>query len=81
MPDYNSLLSFLGWCTVLNFALLIISTVMLTVMKDFVYRVHGSITGLDADTLQGIYVQFLGNYKMAVIVFFAVPWLALKIMA
>jgi hypothetical protein len=74
-----SLTSLFGWMTVINFALLIFSTLMLTVMRRWVIVIHNKVTGLSADSLKPAYLYFLAFYKILIIVFNLVPYLALKL--
>ena len=75
------LTEFLGWCVVLNVGLLVYATVMITVFRGFVERVHRRFFPLADDELDRAYFTFLGNYKLAVVVFNLVPYCALKLMA
>lgn len=67
-----------GWMTVINLCLLIFSTLMLTLCRRWVIRIHNKLTGLEADTLMPAYLYFLAFYKVLIIVFNLVPYLALK---
>ena len=76
----EQLVSFLGWCSVINIAVLLFSTIMLVLMKDFVIRTHSKMFDLDPQTLPAIYFRYLGNFKVLVIVFNLAPYIALRIM-
>lgn len=73
--------SFLGWCSVLNVALLAYSAVMLTLFNAMVKRLHQKLFGLSDESLDMIYFKFLGQYKLLILVFNLIPYCALKIMA
>lgn len=70
---------FLGWCTVINFGMMIVSFLLLQSVRDKVSRLHAKLTGLDQTSLQQAYFQFFANYKIAIIVFNLVPYLALRL--
>ena len=70
---------FLAWCTVINFALLILASIALWAMRDFAARVHGAMFGLPQMVLNEQYFQYLAQYKILIIVFNLVPYLALRI--
>jgi hypothetical protein len=72
---------FLGWATILNFAILILSTMGIVSIRGFISRVHGKLFGLESADLSRAYFLYLAHYKICVIVFSFVPYLALKIMA
>lgn len=81
MVDIPTVTTFLGWCAVMNIGILFFTAFWLVAFRDFTKRVHSSLLGVDQDILDAAYIQFMGNLKIAVLVFNVVPYLALKIMA
>ena len=81
MENMETLATFFGWMTIINFGLLLFSTIMLVTMKDFPSRLHGKLFKMEPEELKPIYFRFLANYKILIIVFNAVPYIALKIIA
>ena len=77
----DSLTSFLGWCSVINIAILVFSTLMMIVMRDFSVKIHSRLFHVDAEALPSLYLQYLVNYKIAVIILNIVPYIVLRIMA
>ncbi|MCX4193653.1 DUF6868 family protein [Methylophaga sp. OBS1] len=77
--EIASLIALFGWMTVINFALLIFSTLILTMFRTAVIRVHTRVTGLEENALKPVYLYFLGFYKVLIILFNLVPYLALKL--
>ncbi|WP_438970282.1 DUF6868 family protein [Methylophaga sp.] len=75
----DSLIALFGWMTVINVALLIFSTLMLTLFRSLVIRVHQKLTGLERASLKPAYFHYLAFYKILIIVFNLVPYLTLKI--
>ena len=47
----EQLTAFLGWCTLINIGLLLFSTLMIALIKDFAIRVHSKMFDLDPQTL------------------------------
>ncbi len=80
MNSIPILTSFLGWMLVLNVGLLLFSTIMLSLCKTWVTKVHAKLFNLNADALGIEYFRYLANYKVLVIVFNLAPWVALKLM-
>lgn len=76
--NIESLTVFLGWCTLVNFSLLVLATVILVLFKDLAAGIHSKLLGLDRDELQSEYFRYLANYKLMVVVFNLVPWLVLR---
>ncbi len=81
MIDFNDLTSFLGWCTLINMAFYIFSALFIIGFKDFTINLHSKIVGIEPTELPSLYFKFLGNYKIVIIAFNFVPYLALKLMA
>lgn len=80
MESASTLTAFLGWCTIINIGLLSFSTFILVVFNASVKKLHSRIIKIEPNELNGLYFNFLGNYKIAVIVLNLVPYCALKIM-
>ena len=72
--------NFLGWCTLLNIIVLVFSALMLVLMKDCVAKIHANMFGLEQGKLPMLYFQYLGNYKIIIIAFNLVPYIALRMM-
>ena len=81
MNSIEMLREFIGWCSVINIGMLFLSTIMLMLMRGWIIKIHAKMTGVSEAELPGIYLQFLGNYKMLIIVLNLVPYIALRIMA
>ena len=71
---------FFGWCSVINIVLLMFSAIFIIRIRKSAASIHGKMFGLDEDYLSKAYFQYLGQYKIAIIVFNIVPYLALKVM-
>ena len=81
MPSIEVLTTFFGWCSVINIGVLVFTTVVLMLMKDAISSIHAKLFGVNQENLPLIYFGYLGNYKVAILVFNLVPYLALKLMA
>ncbi|MGB0668688.1 MAG: DUF6868 family protein [Porticoccaceae bacterium] len=75
----EQLTAFFGWCTVINIGLLLFSTLMVSLVRDFAINTHSKIFNLDPETLPAMYFDYLGRLKLLMIVFNLVPYLALRI--
>ena len=80
MAEYSAITTFLGWCTVINIGLYAFSALMIVLFGRFTKRMHRLLFTLDEKTLDTLYFNFLGHYKLAIFLFNLVPYLALKIM-
>jgi len=77
----ETLTEFLGWVSVINIAVLLISGILVIVMRGLISKIHSKIFGLDQKDLGRAYFQYLAQYKIAMIVLSIAPYIALKIMA
>lgn len=72
--------TFLGWCSVINMSIFIISALSIALVKKPIIKIHGYLMGVEQETLPNLYFQYLGNFKIAVIILNITPYIALKIM-
>jgi hypothetical protein len=77
----EQLTTLLGWCSVINIAVLAFSTLVVITLKGTIVKVHSAMFGVDPTNLPSTYFQYLANYKIAIIVLNLAPWFGLKIMA
>ena len=71
---------FLGWCSIINIGLLFFSTIMLIIMRGWIVSIHAKMTGVSEAELPRLYFEYLGNYKILIIIFNLVPYIALRVM-
>ncbi len=81
MIDLEVLTAIFGWCAVINIALLLFSSLWVTVFREFTKRLHSTLMQVDASELNTYYFQYLGNYKLLILVFNIVPYIALRLIA
>ena len=81
MTDMNTLTEFLGWCSIINLSILFLSTIAVAVARKPVSGIHGKMFGVSETDLPLTYMQYLGNYKIAIIVLNIVPYITLKIIS
>ena len=75
----ETLTELLGWTSVINLAILALSTLMVIAMRGTITKIHSKLFGLDAKDLGRAYFQYLAQYKIAIIVLNVAPYFALKI--
>lgn len=80
MFDIETVIRFLGWCAVLNIGLLLFSIFILVIFNAQIKALHGKLIAVDPATLNMLYFNFLGHYKIAILILNLVPYLALKIL-
>ena len=80
MMSIIEITSFFGWCTVVNFALYTITVSVLLLFKASIKNIHSKLTGVATDKLDVLYFNYLGQFKLAILIFSLTPYLALKLM-
>lgn len=79
--DLATLTSFFQWCTFISVGLLIFWTVIMIAMPDLVYRMHSKMFPMARETFNVVIYSFLGLFKIFVIVFNIIPYVALRILS
>lgn len=76
---HEMLTAVFGWMTVLNLGFLLLTSLALVTMRDWVSTLHGRMFNMDPETVRAAYFRYLANYKTLWLVFCLAPWLALKL--
>ena len=79
--DVNQITTFLGWCTALNILFLAITAIFLFIFNGLVIKLHSKLTGVSIEKLPSLYFSYMANYKIAILLFNLVPYIALRVMA
>lgn len=65
------------WMTIINVSLLVLSSVLVMLLKNIVCSIHAKLFGLtEAKAAMAVYC-YLGMFKIMVIIFNIVPYIAL----
>lgn len=78
--SHEFLTSFFGWMAVLNIAMLTLGALTILVMKEWAAGLHARLFNLDEAVVRQAMYAWLGNYKVATLVFSVMPYLALRLM-
>ena len=81
MLTTEELTTLLGWSSVINIAILSVSTIAVIAMRGAITGIHSRLFGMNEKDLGRAYFQYLAQYKIAIIVLNITPYIALKIMA
>ena len=79
MGSVELVLAVLGWCTLINMAMLIFASFAIVFFGASIKRIHLKWFGLSESDLQREYFRYLANYKMMTLIFNLVPYLALRL--
>jgi hypothetical protein len=75
----ESLRQALGWCAVINGGVLLWWWLWFAFAHDLVYRLHGRWFKIDVARFDAVHYAAMAFYKLTVLVFNVVPYLALRI--
>lgn len=70
----------LAWCTVINYIILIIWFLAIVFARVPISRLHGRFFDLPVDKFNSINYLGISFYKIGILLFNLVPYLALRIM-
>ena len=73
------LTNFFMWLTIINGGIFILSTIMIILMKNIIYKTHGKMFDLSKESINNIMYAYLGFFKIIFIVFNLVPYIVLSI--
>ena len=77
--DIEAIRAFFMLCTIINVALLAISFLMCASLGDWIYRIHSRWFPMTREAFNVAIYSILGLFKVLVIVFNLVPYIALAI--
>ena len=80
MVNVDEIIVFLGWCTAINLGVYILSALFIFGFKNFTINIHSKISGVKSSELPHLYFNYLGNYKIGILLFNLTPYIALKLM-
>jgi hypothetical protein len=67
------------WCTVINYAVLLVWFLFLVAAHDWVHRLHGRWFRLTSEQFDAIHYAGMAVYKIGILLFNLVPYVALRI--
>lgn len=77
--NLDILRTFLAWCTVINLCLYFLMFLVCAFAGDWVYRLHNTWFPMPRQAFNLIIYGFIGLYKLLIIMFNVVPYIALII--
>ena len=77
--DIESIRAFFMWCTILNVALLLLSLLFCLCAGDWIYQIHSKWFSISRQTFNVAIYSFIGLYKIFILVFNLIPFIALLI--
>ena len=71
--------SFLLWCAVINFGLMILGVLIITLAHDWVYRLNSRVFRISVEQFDAINYAWIVFLKIGILLFNVVPYIALRI--
>lgn len=73
----EQLTEFFKWATIIGLSFYVFTALMIILAKDFIVRMHSKMFHLEKQTLILVLYSFLGGFKILLLLFILVPYLAL----
>ena len=80
MNSIETLATFLGWCTVINVGVILLGALFFGVLHEGIGEISARIFGITREEAKTTFFRVFHQYRVAVAVLNAVPYIALKIM-
>ncbi len=77
--DFIKLRSVLGWSAVINFVLLFFFGFVLLLGKEMIYTIWSNFFTISFETFDILMISFISLWKIVVIVFLLIPYIAIGI--
>jgi hypothetical protein len=73
--------SVLGWCTVIDYTLLIFWFVAFVLAHDWLQRLHGRWFSIQEEKFDAIHYTLMAVFKLLIFMFNLVPYVSMRIIA
>ena len=80
MNNIMPVTAFFGWCSLINIALLLLATLFISMFNRFTKTIHAKLFHVSMTELDMVYLRYLASYKLGILLFNLVPYIALKLM-
>ena len=77
--DDTTVRAFFMWCTIIDLGLLGLCCFVWIFLRDFSYQMNNRMFSISRDTFNVAFLSFIGLFKIFVIIFNIVPYIALLI--
>jgi len=68
----------LGWCTVINYGLLLFWFVFFMLARDWIYQLHGRWFNISRQNFDAIHYAGMAIYKIGIFLLNLVPYIVLR---
>lgn len=81
MENLQVITTFFGWCAAVNLGIYSLTVFALMGFREPVKAIHSKVAAVPSEKLDELYFNYLGNFKIAMIILTIAPYIALKLMA
>jgi hypothetical protein len=68
-----------AWCSVINLGLLLLWVLFIWLFNDWIYRLHSKWIQISKEQFNAMHYGGMGLFKMGILLFNLVPYLAMRI--
>ena len=77
--DIQALTSFFMWCSIINIGILFFLALIYMLAPNLAFSLQSKFIPISRETFDIVFYSFIGLFKVIVLVFNVVPWIALLI--
>lgn len=77
--DIQTLTSFFMWCSIINIGILFFLALIYMLVPNLAYQLQSKFIPISRQTFDIVFYSFIGFFKVVVLVFNVVPWIALLV--
>jgi len=77
--DLEIIRAVVGWCTLINFGIILFWFLLFALAHDWIYRFHGKWFVMPVEKFNAIHYTAMAVFKCGILLFNLVPYLALGI--
>jgi len=81
MNSIETMTTFFGWCTVINFGIILLGVLFFGVFHEGVGKLSAKLFGITEAEAKATFFRVFQQYRLAVVIMNLVPYIALIIMA
>ena len=75
--NLDQLTELFKWMSIINICILILTSVLIMLLKNIMYKLHGKLFEIKEDNVALVSYQYLGMYKILILVFNITPYISL----
>ncbi len=80
MISIDSLTTFFGWCSVINFCVIVIAGLFIVIFHEGIGAISAKMFGITKEEAKATLFHVFQQYRFAFLVLNIVPYIALKVM-